>query len=106
MRHVASGLCVRSILHCEGNKVPQVAAKKPRDHYDTTAELRACHVSPIFTVHLRLWLSACVQLLLQLATGSLHDVGSLGRMLQIDLPRDWANLALHRDVWRGVVSRC
>ena len=19
---------------------------------------------------------------------------------------DWANLALHRDVWRGVVSRC
>ena len=34
------------------------------------------------------------------------DMGSLGRMLQIDLPRDWANLALHRDVWRGVVSRC
>ena len=26
--------------------------------------------------------------------------------LQIDLPRDWANLALYRDVWRGVVSRC
>ena len=34
------------------------------------------------------------------------DMGSLGRMLQIDLPRDWASLALHRDVWRGVVSRC
>ena len=31
---------------------------------------------------------------------------SLGRTLQIDLPRDWASLALHRDVWRGVVSRC
>ena len=24
----------------------------------------------------------------------------------IDLPRVWANLALHRGVWRGVVSRC
>ena len=22
------------------------------------------------------------------------------------LPRDWANLALCRDVWRGLVSRC
>ena len=33
-------------------------------------------------------------------------MGSLSRMLQIDLPRDWASLALHRDVWRGVVSRC
>ena len=32
----------------------------------------------------------------------MHDMGSLGRMLQIDLPRDWANLALYRDVWRGV----
>ena len=37
---------------------------------------------------------------------AMHDMGSLGRMLQIDLPRDWASLALHRDVWRGVVSRC
>ena len=37
---------------------------------------------------------------------AMHDMGSLGRTLQIDLPRDWANLALHRDVWRGVVSRC
>ena len=37
---------------------------------------------------------------------AMHDMGSLGRMLQIDLPRDWANLALYRDVWRGVVSRC
>ena len=37
---------------------------------------------------------------------AMHDMGSLGRTLQIDLPRDWASLALHRDVWRGVVSRC
>ena len=37
---------------------------------------------------------------------AMEDMGSLGRTLQIDLPRDWANLALHRDVWRGVVSRC
>ena len=29
---------------------------------------------------------------------AMHDMGSLGRTLQIDLPRDWANLALHRDV--------
>ena len=36
---------------------------------------------------------------------TMHDMGSLGRMLQIDLPRDWANLVLYRDVWRGVVSR-
>ena len=36
---------------------------------------------------------------------AMHDMGSLGRMLQIDLTRDWASLALHRDVWRGVVSR-
>ena len=37
---------------------------------------------------------------------AMHDMGSLGRTLQIDLPRDWASLALHQDVWRGVVSRC
>ena len=36
----------------------------------------------------------------------MHDMGSLGHTLQIDLPRDWANLALYRDVWRGVVSWC
>ena len=29
----------------------------------------------------------------------------LGRTLQIDLLRDWASLTLHRDVWRGVLSR-
>ena len=34
---------------------------------------------------------------------AMHDIG---RTLQINLPRDWANLALHRVVWRGVVSRC
>ena len=33
-------------------------------------------------------------------------MGSLGHTLQIDLPRDWANQALLRNVWRGVVSRC
>ena len=37
---------------------------------------------------------------------TMHDMGSLGRTLHIDLPRDWANLALYQDVWRGVVSRC
>ena len=37
---------------------------------------------------------------------AMHDMGSLGRMLHIDLPRDWANLAQYRDVWRGGVSRC
>ena len=37
---------------------------------------------------------------------AMHDMDSLGRTLQIHLSRDWANLALHRDVWRGVVSRC
>ena len=36
---------------------------------------------------------------------AMHDMGSPGHMLQIDLPRDWANLALYRDVRRGVVSR-
>ena len=35
-----------------------------------------------------------------------HDMGCLGHTVQIDLPRDWANLALYRDVWRGVVSQC
>ena len=37
---------------------------------------------------------------------AMHDMGNLGRTLLIDLPRDWANLALYWDVWRGVVSRC
>ena len=47
------------------------------------------------------------QLLLTWMGTAMHDMGSLGRTLQIiDFPRDWANLALYRDVWRGVVSRC
>ena len=41
---------------------------------------------------------------------AMHDMGSLGHTLQIDLLRDWANLALYwgvcTRVWRGVVSRC
>ena len=37
---------------------------------------------------------------------AMHDMGILGHMLLIDLPRDWANLALYRDVWRVVVSQC
>ena len=36
---------------------------------------------------------------------AMHDMGSLGHTLPI-VPRDWANIALYRDVWRGVVSRC
>ena len=39
-------------------------------------------------------------------TTAMHDMGSLGHTLQIDLPRDWANLLLCRDLWRGVVSQC
>ena len=34
---------------------------------------------------------------------AMHDMGSLGHTL---LPRDWANLARYRDVWKGGVSRC
>ena len=37
---------------------------------------------------------------------AIHDMDSLGRTLQMDLPGDWGNLALYRDVWRGVVIRC
>ena len=35
---------------------------------------------------------------------AMHDVGSRGHTLQMDLPRDWADLALNQDVWRGVVQ--
>ena len=52
------------------------------------------HPRPIGRPHLR-WMDT-----------AMHDMDSLGRTLQIDLPRDWASLALHRDVWRGMVSRC
>ena len=37
---------------------------------------------------------------------AMHDIGSLRYMLQVGLPRDWANLALCRDAWRGAVSQC
>ena len=39
---------------------------------------------------------------------AMHDMGRhpLGRTLHIDLPRDWSNLELYRDLWRGVVSQC
>ena len=37
---------------------------------------------------------------------AMHDMGSLGHTLQIDLPRDWVNLALYRDVLCGGVSWC
>ena len=37
---------------------------------------------------------------------AMHDMGSLGRTLKIDLFTRLANLALYWDVWRGVVSRC
>ena len=37
---------------------------------------------------------------------AMHGMGSLGHTLQTDLPQYWANLAVDRDVWRGVVSWC
>ena len=37
---------------------------------------------------------------------AMHDIGSLGHTLQIDMSLGWANLLLDRYVWRGVVSRC
>ena len=51
------------------------------------------HPRPMGRPHLT-WMDAAI-----------HDMGSLGRTLHVDLPRDWANLALYRDVRRGVVSR-
>ena len=47
------------------------------------------HPRPIGRPHLT-WMDSAMQ-----------DMDSLGRTLQIDLPRDWASLELHRDVWRG-----
>ena len=37
---------------------------------------------------------------------AVHDMGSLGHMLQVDLLRDRTGLAPDQDVWKGVVSRC
>ena len=36
---------------------------------------------------------------LTLMDTAMHDMGSLGHTLQIDRPRDWANLALYWDMW-------
>ena len=36
----------------------------------------------------------------------LQDLNALGPRLQMDLLRDWPKLALDRDLWRGVASRC
>ena len=35
---------------------------------------------------------------------TMHDMGSLSHTLQIYLPRDWENLALYWDVWRGLAG--
>ena len=34
------------------------------------------------------------------------DLNALGPRLQLDLLRDWPKLALDRELWRGVASRC
>ena len=38
--------------------------------------------------------------------GAMQDLSALGPRLQLDLLRDWPKLALDRDLWRGVASRC
>ena len=38
--------------------------------------------------------------------GAMQDLSTLGPRLQLDLLRDWPNLALDRELWRGVASRC
>ena len=37
---------------------------------------------------------------------AMHDLNALGPRLQMDLLRDWPKLALDRELWRGVASRC
>ena len=73
------------------------AARKPNDVMDK--QLFFAHSIPG-----RSKLTGCPHL--TWTDTAMHEMGSLGHMLQIDFPRDWANLALYRDVWRGVVSRC
>ena len=34
------------------------------------------------------------------------DLNALGPRLQLDLLRDWPKLALDRELWREVASRC
>ena len=36
----------------------------------------------------------------------MQDLNALGPRLQLDLLRDWPKLALDRELWRGVASRC
>ena len=38
--------------------------------------------------------------------GAMQDLNALGPRLQVDLLRDWPKLALDRELWRGVASRC
>ena len=38
--------------------------------------------------------------------GAMQDLNVLGPRLQLDLLRDWPKLALDRELWRGVASRC
>ena len=38
--------------------------------------------------------------------GAMQDLNALGPRLQLDLLRDWPKLALDRELWRGVTSRC
>ena len=35
-----------------------------------------------------------------------EDLNALGPRLQLDLLRDWPKLALDRELWREVASRC
>ena len=72
------------------------AARKPNDvmvKQLISAHFIPGHPRPKRRPHL-MWMDTAV-----------HDIGTLGRTLQIDFPRDWANLALYRDVWRGVIFR-
>ena len=92
--------CLRQMIdHMRRHRVRWLghAARKPNDVMVKQlffAHSIPGHPRPIGRPHLT-WMDT-----------AMHDMGSLGRTLQIDLPRDWASLALHRDVWRGVVSRC
>ena len=37
---------------------------------------------------------------------AMQDLNALGPRLQLDLLRDWPKLALDRELWRRVASRC
>ena len=68
-------------------------ARKPNDVMVNCARSIPGHPRPMGRPHLT-WMDT-----------AMHDMGSLGHTLQIDLPRDWASLAQYRDGWRGLVSR-